>query len=427
MSSSCNPTAFSQTGHGLDGLQAAADLAPRPVALLTAGRDKPYALGLASALVQAGISFDFIGSDLVDGPELHDNPMVRFLKMRDQQADAGLVEKIARIIRYYARLFLYACRAKPRLFHLLWNNKIEWFDRTILMLYYRLLRKKIVLTVHNVNAGRRDETDSAFNRMTLRTQYKLTDHLFVHTAKMKDELIRDFAIPDSRVTVIPFGINNTVPNTTLSSAEAKRRLGLRRQKTMLFFGNIAPYKGLEFLVSAFEELAAKQDYVLVIAGAPKWTEEYWSKVKAMIDRSEVRDRIIQRIEYVPDAETEVYFKATDVLVLPYTHVFQSGVLFLSYSFGLPAIVTDVGSLKEEVVQGETGFVCPPCDAGSLARTIAGYFESELFHQLEQRRPDIKKYANERYSWARVADLTTEVYSRLLTNCPASVADEAVAV
>ena len=63
------------------------------------------------------------------------------------------------------------------------------------------------------------------------------------------------------------------------------------------------------------------------------------------------DRVIAKIEYVPDEETELYFKAADVLILPYTHVFQSGVLFLGYSFGLPAIAADVGSLKEEIIEG----------------------------------------------------------------------------
>src|SRR2546430_12286650 len=50
-----------------------------------------------------------------------------------------------------------------------------------------------------------------------------------------------------------------------------------------------------------------------------------------------------------------------VLVLPYTRIFQSGVLFLGYSFGLPAIVADVGSLREEIIEGATGFVFTPCD------------------------------------------------------------------
>src|SRR5207248_4189210 len=117
---------------------------------------------------------------------------------------------------------------------------------------YKLLGKRIVLPVHNVNAGKRDSNDSWLNRLSLKVQYNLSDHLFVHTDGMKREMISEFHIPESKVSVIPFGINNTVPNTGLSSAEAKRRLGVNRSdKTMLFFGNIAPYKGLEYLISAF--------------------------------------------------------------------------------------------------------------------------------------------------------------------------------
>ena len=60
---------------------------------------------------------------------------------------------------------------------------------------------------------------------------------------MKNELVADFRIPSDKVSTIPFGINNTVPNTSLSSTEAKRQLGVSSSdKTMLFFGNIAPYK-----------------------------------------------------------------------------------------------------------------------------------------------------------------------------------------
>jgi glycosyltransferase involved in cell wall biosynthesis len=117
---------------------------------------------------------------------------------------------------------------------------------------------------------------------------------------------------------------------------------------------------------------------------------------------------------VPDNETEIYFKAADVLVLAYTQVFQSGVLFLGYSFGLPAIVTDVGSLKQEIIEGETGFVAKPQDSSDLASKIDKYFRSELFRNLEARRAEIKAYANERYSWDKVAAVTTSVYSRLLS-------------
>jgi D-inositol-3-phosphate glycosyltransferase len=388
------------------------------VALLTGGGDKPYALGMATALTSAGISLDFIGSDDLSVPDVLHNSQVNFLNLRGaQSSEAGLLAKVLRVLNYYWKLFHYSATAGPKLFHILWNNKFELFDRTLLMLYYRMLGKRIVFTAHNVNAGKRDLYDSWLNRVSLKIQYKLCDHILVHTRRMKSELVTDFRIPREKVSVIPFGINNTVPKTGLTSSEAKRKLGIAdNDKTLLFFGNIAPYKGLEYLVSAFTELSNKdRSYRLIIVGRPKGSEDYWKQIHEGIARSRIRDRILQRIEYIPDEATELYFKAADVLILPYVHVFQSGVLFLGYSFGLPAIAADVASLREEIIEGGTGFVFKPQDASDLANKIEEYFKGELFRNLETRRPEIKAYANERYSWDKVAAITTAVYSQVLTS------------
>jgi glycosyltransferase involved in cell wall biosynthesis len=385
------------------------------VSLLTAGRDRPYALGLAGALAGAGVAFDFVGSDEVDSPELHGSPQIHFLNLRgDQSVAAGMAKKMTRVLAYYGRLIRYACTARPKVFHVLWNNKFELFDRTLLMLFYKLLGKKIVFTAHNVNARARDGGDSFLNRVTLKFQYHRCDHIFLHTERMKAELITGFDVPASKTTVIPFGLNSTVPDTELTPDGARRRLGLGpREKVLLFFGNIAPYKGVEYLVDAFLEIARRgADYRLIIAGRPKGNEEYWGSLKEKIEASGFPDRFILRIEFVPDAETEVYFKAADVLILPYTHIFQSGVLFLGYNFGLPAIAADVGALREEIVEGRTGQVFPPRDTAGLVRAIERYFAGELYADLKNRRQDIREFARKRYAWSEVARITAGVYARL---------------
>jgi D-inositol-3-phosphate glycosyltransferase len=388
------------------------------IALLTGGGDKPYALGMAAALASAGMVVDFIGSADLCAPEVTGNPRINFLNLRgDQRPEASLVARMTRVLRYYAKLISYAASARPKLFHILWQNKFELFDRTLLLLYYRLLGKRLVFTAHNVNARKRDGNDSWLNRLSLRLQYRLLDHIFVHTKDMKTELCAEYRVPTSRVSVIPFGINNTVPNTRLSRGEAKRHFGLdTSDKTMLFFGNIAPYKGLEYLVAAFAEVS-KQDpsYRLIIAGRLKGRESYWREIDQMILSNGVGDLVVQRIEYVPDRDTELYFKAADVLMLPYTRIFQSGVLFLAYSFGLPVIASDSGSLKEEVVAGKTGFIHEAKNPAALARAIRSYFGSDLYRDLDRNRELIRDYANERNSWTKVAAIATDVYSRLLTS------------
>src|SRR5262249_33799494 len=342
------------------------------VALIMGGGDKPNALGMAAALTSVGVIVDFIGSNDHVGHELLANPRVNFHNLRgDQSPQVRLVTKCLRVLNYYFRLICYAAKAKPVIFHILWNNRIEIFDRTLLMLYYKLLGKRLVLTAHNVDKSKRDGGQSFLNRFSLRWQYRLSDHIFVHTEKMNNELVTEFGVAKEKVSVIPFGINNTVPNTSLSTAEAKQKLGINKdERALLFFGNIAPYKGLDYLVAALIELSKEfSNYRLIIAGSIKDCQTYWRAVEQSIILGNVGERIIRKIEYVPDEDTEIYFKAADVLVLPYTYIFQSGVLFLGYSFGLPVIASNTGSMQEDVIPGKTGFIHEAKNAVALAEVI----------------------------------------------------------
>jgi len=386
------------------------------VALLTGGGDKPYAFGLATTLVSRGASVDLIGSDELDCPEFHNKTGLNFLNLRgDQRPNANFLRKITRVSKYYSKLIRYAATARPRIFHILWNNKFESFDRTLLMLYYRFLGKRIILTVHNVNTDRRDYKDTVLNRLTLRIQYRLAEHIFVHTEKMRRELAQEFGVQATQVTVVPFGINNSVPHTCLNQLEARQRLGIRPgERIILVFGNIAPYKGIEYLITAFQQIVARQqNYRLIIAGKPKNCETYWNAIQEAISEDVQMGRVLLRPEFIPDDETEVYFKAADVLALPYRYIYQSGVLFLGYSFGLPVVAADVGCLKDEIVEGKTGFVFKPEDPVDLARAIERYFASDLYTNLSIRRQEIRDYAMVRHSWEVVGPLIMSQYADLL--------------
>lgn len=394
-----------------------ADAATLRIGLLTGADDRSYALGLTSSLAARGVCVDFIGSDQVDGPELHGTPFVNFLNLRgDQTQDAPLMRKAVRLLAYYLSLMLYAARGEPRVFHILWNNKFEWFDRTVLMLYYRLLGRRVVFTAHNVNAAKRDGRDSLANRLSLRIQYRLASHIFVHTPRMLDELRNDFGIAGSRISVIPFGINNTAPTTAMPGLDARHRLGiLPGERVMLFFGQIAPYKGLEHLVAALPAaMDADPTLRLVIAGkVKKGCEAYWERIERELANEALRGRVTARIEHVPDEDVEIYFKAADVLIIPYVHIFQSGVPFLAYSFGLPVIATDVGSLRDDIVDGRTGLICRPQDPADLAGAIARFFAGDLYRRLPGLRSEIRAHSNERHSWSKVAAITESVYRRVL--------------
>jgi glycosyltransferase involved in cell wall biosynthesis len=322
-----------------------------------------------------------------------------------------------KVLAYYAKLIRYVARSRPKILHILWNYKLEFVDRTILMLYYKVLGKKIALTAHNVNQARRDSKDSWLNRATLKIQYRLCDHIFVHTQKMKSELCQDFGVAEKTVTVIRYPINNAFPNTDLTPAEAKRRLGLREdEKAILFFGRIVPYKGIEYLLDALRLLLLPKqaNYRLILAGEPKkGSEQYLQEIQSSVEKDFDQGKVILRTEFIPDDDIEMYLKGADVLVLPYKEIFQSGVLIMAYSFGLPVVATDVGSFREDIVEGRTGFLCQPGDPAELAKTFGTYFASDLYKNLKAGRQELKNYAYANHSWHAVADLTCQAYARML--------------
>jgi len=100
-------------------------------------------------------------------------------------------------------------------------------------------------------------------------------------------------------------------------------------------------------------------------------------------------------------------------MMTYKDIFQSGVLFLAYSYGLPVVATDVGSFSEEIVEGDTEFLCKPGDVADLAGTLEKYFASDLYRDLRARRQEIREYARRVHSCEAVEELTRKAYQDLL--------------
>ena len=218
------------------------------------------------------------------------------------------------------------------------------------------------------------------------------------------------------MSVIPFGINDTTPKTDAGRDESRERLGLDRSaQVLLFFGQIAPYKGLEYLVRATAELAPENPRLrLIIGGRVKPGHgDYWNRIRDEIARLGLTECVVQRVQFIPDEEVEFFFKAADALVIPYVEIFQSGVPFLSYSFGLPVIATDVGSLRDDVLEGETGLLCQAQNPRDLADVICRFFGSSLYENAMANRNRIRSWAANRNSWVEVANIVQCVYEKTL--------------
>ena len=204
--------------------------------------------------------------------------------------------------------------------------------------------------------------------------------------------------PDIPHAVLPHPIY-THFGEKLPREEAERRLGLPEgRRTLLFFGLIREYKGLDVLLKAFDLLDER--YQLVIAGEPYGSFE---KYQQLIDGGRAPQDVHVFPNYIRDAEVKNYFSAADLAVLPYRSATQSGISSVACHFIVPMVVTDVGGLKETVGARGTGIVCDACTPESVAAAITQYFDDP---DLQIHLCECMDAEKERLSWSRFAhDLT----------------------
>ena len=204
--------------------------------------------------------------------------------------------------------------------------------------------------------------------------------------------------PDARYALLPHPLYAHF-GEKLPREEAAARLGIDPSlKTLLFFGLIRDYKGLDILLEAFRNLP--EDYQLVVAGEPYGS---FDKYQALIDSIPGKERIHVFPDYVRDSEVKVYFSTADLTVLPYRSATQSGISSVSYHFEVPMVVTDVGGLKGTIGDRGTGLVAPVPEPDAIRKEILRYFADA---SLRARCVDAIRREKERLSWDRFCtDLT----------------------
>lgn len=177
--------------------------------------------------------------------------------------------------------------------------------------------------------------------------------------------------------------------------DARKELNIPSSgKIILFFGFIRNYKGLDILLEAMAKPnIVKEDIKLLVAGEFYEDEK---KYTDLIHSLKLTDKVLLHNHFIAEEKIKYYFSAADVLVQPYRHATQSGVTPLAFHFNLPMIVTNVGGLKEMVVEGKTGIVTEP-NADSIANGINEYFQ----HGKNAYTENLKEHKNQ-YSWAFMA-------------------------
>ena len=231
-----------------------------------------------------------------------------------------------------------------------------------------------------------------------------SNYIIVHNQFSYDELLKNIKLTDhKKVTVIKHGGYLDHISERPSIVSVRKQLGLDTDgKYILFFGQIKEVKGLDILLKAMCKVSP--DIKLIIAGKP-WKADF-STYDELIEKYQLSDRIVKMIRFIEDDEREKLFFAADVNVLPYRIIYQSGVLLMAMSHGLPVIASDLPANKEIIEDGVNGLLFESENFDALAKAIEEFFNSD--EQSVMLASNAFLTIQNDYDWAEISRLYIDI-------------------
>ncbi len=300
----------------------------------------------------------------------------------------------------WVQAYRFLSNFKPDFLILQWWTSAVAHMQFILNLFKKKLGFKVIVEFHEVA----DPLEEAilpvkiYSRLMGRILTRSGNAFIVHSKADKQAIAEKYGLNPEKIYVIPHGLYDQY--ISIDKSEARRRLGIAEENVLLFFGLIRTYKGVEYLIEAFETLPEEliNKTRLLIVG------ELWEgsgEVLKRIQNSKYRDKISLVPKYVPDDEVPLYFSAADALALPYIRASQSGVAHIAMSFGKAVVVSEVGGLKEALAAYKGAFFFPARDISALRESILNALRNK---NIEFPRP--------KYCWEEIAEKYNEVLNIL---------------
>ena len=287
-------------------------------------------------------------------------------------------------------------------FHIFYANVLVLFN----LLLVKILFGKVVLTVHDVSSFSSSSNSSIICNLI----YKLTDRIITHNEFSKLEILNENDNLSSCISIIPHGNYTPFINIQYDKEKSKEYLGItNNSRVLLFFGMIKKVKGLEVLLYALKDLIKQNpDVLLLIAGKP-WENDF-SDYQKIIDENNLSEYILLHTKFIPHEDVEHYYCASDLVVLPYKKIYQSGVLLMALSYGRPALVSDLPPLKEIISDNENGFLFKTENVSDLTVKLNSILNNEAL--MNCVRTNGTELMNTKYDWDEIGRQTKQAYQSL---------------
>ncbi len=324
------------------------------------------------------------------------------------------VQRAFRLIRAWMRLVSYLTQARP---DMILFSKINFpFE----ILFLRQLRRRGLKLSQIGHEFELRESKSSLAKLFARAYadaYNQFSIVFFHAQENRERFHALFPeVSMDKTFVIPHGNSGWLLRKSLGEKgieSLRQKYGLSDHvPVILFFGLLAPSKGIDDLIDAFAIARRTCDAKLVIAGYPTKHIDM-DDLRARIAVSNLARDVILDPRYIPLDEVGPLMGLATVVVYPYRSSTQSGALQVAYTFGRPVIASKIGGLPEAVDDGQSGLLTPAQSPTVLAEKILEIITDPA------RAARMGEYARQlsetRFSWESVAKQMVEIYTRFLSS------------
>jgi glycosyltransferase involved in cell wall biosynthesis len=362
-----------------------------------------YDMGLALALAKRGVSVTWYTCDKTVETSTEEVEIVKYF--------TKIYGAEARIIRFFRFLFallrsLVDCSHRKISivhYHFFGIGLLEY----VMCFLAKMFAFKICVTLHDVESFS-DKQIGFFAKGV----FGRVDKFIVHNRVSESELvIAGTSLGfDPSVYVIPHG-NYCAVVENIGRESGRKAIGIGIDDlVVLFFGQIKVVKGLDVLLAAMPLIRDQCQSIKLIVAGKVWKDDF-SVYQELINANNLHNIVRLDIRYIPDAEVDAYYSAADCVVLPYRKIYQSGVLLMAMSYGLPVLVSDLAGMIEVVSDGETGFVFKTGDHVDLANKLMEIIEDSALRV--RVGSSAQQLMLDEYSWDSVAGKTKSVFEELL--------------
>ena len=330
-------------------------------------------------------------------------PTAVFKPSFDYQQRKGTVGKALSYACSLLRVMAKCLWQKPDVVHIQWI-KFPSLD-TFFLRMLRLRDIRVVYTAHNVlpHADIQRKQQKAFVRY-----YHLLSAIIVHSDTTRKELTAQFGIADEKISVIPHGLIK-ISYDPGKVAHWAGRLREQHHGKIIFttLGQQKYYKGVHLLTQLWSEdpaISHNDRIHLIIAG------RQYAGVDTTPLTGNKNVTILNR--YIDDDEYIALSRATDVMLMPYLRISQSGVLISAINEHVPILVSNVGGLPEPLTIAPIGWNMGEPTSENLRKAILDIASHPEAIEAIKRDDAAWQRLADAYSWKQIGEKTTKLYSKL---------------